>query len=174
MRRESISYSDPGVKYRIKTAIINFLYTPAFNSLQEKLEHLIVKNTLIGKYPQKAFTYKGRYYGSGDPPKSLRMNRLVPELVDEMDEYLAESGELTEKELPYVEGYITKVLNYSNSIEIYKRLLPDYLHAIIDNTAQFIPCLDSISDAEIESIKQNHTYPLELMAKRMALNLLMN
>ena len=173
MKPQSISYSDPGVKYRIKEALINFLYAPAFNRLQEKLDHLIVKNTLIGKYSEKAFTYKGRYYGSGDPPKSLRVNRLVPELVDEMDEYLAEGRELTEKELPYVAGYIIKILNYSNSIEIYKRLLPDYLHAIIDNAAQFIPCLDSVSDAEIESIKQNHAYPLELMAKRMALNLLM-
>ena len=175
MKSQSTPYLDPGFKYRIKSALIDFIYTPAFNNLQEKLEHLIVKNTLIGKYSQKSFTYKGLYYGSGDVPKSLRANRLVPELVNEMNEYLAESKELKEKELPYVEGYINKVLNYSNSINVYKRLLPDYLHATIDHTAsQVTHCQDNISDAEVEAIKEKHAYPLALIAKRMALNILMN
>ena len=116
------------VKFQIKKELRDALYGPVEARFHERLLQLIEKNTRLGKYVHRSFTYKGEDYIWDEPPLPIPMNRLVPALKAEMDSYLADKKEIMEIEAAYVVGYITKVLNYSNSVRDYKLLLPECLH----------------------------------------------
>lgn len=165
---------EASVKYRIKDAIHKHLYDPVYKRLNNAINELIVKNTLLKKYSHKSFIYKGEFYSYDSAPPPRKMNQLDWSLRDAMDEYLQERKKLNEQEIPFVLGYITQVLNATNCFENYLQLFPDCLHAIIQEFIEICPYHNShLSQETIEAIKQKNETSIQLLKQRMAINLLL-
>ena len=164
---------DPLTKQQIQQRLQALLYTPVEINFQARLNTLIMRNTLLGGYRHKSFVYKGHVYSSDVEPPPLRQNRLIPQLKADMEEYLRDLESLNKEELPYVMGYITNVLNSSNSIADYLQLFPEAVHQPIRELAKSCPCQQkSLSDTAIAEILQKNAKGIDLMKQRMTLNLL--
>ena len=164
---------DPKAKQNIKEGLYNLLYEPVIQRYAEQLHHLIVRNTVLGKYSHKSFTYKGKNYVWDDQPLPRKMNRLVPELKGAMDNYLKELQELKEKETTFVMGYINRVLNASSSLADYKLLLPSAVHHSIEKLGAGCPHKTAQLTVEgVQALKSQNQEAFDMMRKRLALNLL--
>jgi len=165
---------DPKTKLYIREALYDFLYAPVEKQRQARLDALIIKNCLLMKYSHKSFMYKGECYScdSSTPPR--KANRLSPELVPEMEQYLKELKELNNKEIPYVVGYINQVLNSSNDLCDYLELLPSTLHAPIREYIAACPCRTRhLAPSEIDEIQHKNLTSIDLIKSRMVTNLLL-
>jgi len=101
------------------------------------------------------------------------MNRLHPQLHPVMNEYLKETKQLNEKELPYVLGFITQVLNSSNELHDYLRLLPQSVHHPVQSLIDTCPCrAKKLSDETVDLLQQKNQIPIRLIKQRMVNNLL--
>jgi hypothetical protein len=169
---EQLQY-DPRTKQQIKDALYDFLYTPVQNQFKLRLDTIIIRNTLLAGHGHKSFNYKGEFYSCDNGPLPRVWNRLMPHLRPMMDEYLQELKELNEKELPYVVGYINKVLNASNELGDYLRLLPESTHGPIQKLIETCPCHGKkLSDDEITALRDRNQTPIDMMKARMVTNLL--
>lgn len=172
MEVQDLQY-DPRTKQMIKDTIYNHLYEPVHAQFKTRLDTLIIRNAILGGYSHKSFTYKGELYSCDTTPSPLRRNRLVPQLKDQMDAYLQELEELNQKELPYVLGFITQVLNASNSLEDYKRLLPPAIHRPIDAFIHSCPCqTKQLTDEKVAELAQQYVVPINMIKARMVTNLI--
>lgn len=170
---ESQLQHDPRIKSQIKVALFNFLYDPTRAQFQTKLRNLIVRNTVIAKYSHKSFVYKGEFYTADVTPPPRKQNRLVPELVPMMQSYLQELKELEQRELPYTLGFINQVLNTSNSLEDYLKLLPAALHRPIEQFITSCTCTScSISDDVAMAFQNKNQEVINLIKQRMVKNLI--
>jgi hypothetical protein len=101
------------------------------------------------------------------------MNRLKPDLMSLMNEYLEDLVQINTVERPYVLGFINQTLNASSSLQDYLKIFPESMHKPLKH---FIDtCGSRVGKLEPEmvaSIKQRNQIPIELMKKRMVLNLL--
>lgn len=164
---------DPRTKQLIKDVLYDFLYDPVRNQFQRRLDVLIVRNTLLGGYSHKSFTYKGVLYSSdnGSPPR--KANRLVPQLKDSMDEYLADLKQVNEQEVPFVIGFINQVLNASNNLTDYLRILPDSVHYPLEKLIDKCPCRDKkLNDDTVDQLREKNKTSIDMMKARMVTNLL--
>jgi hypothetical protein len=169
---EPLQYG-PRTKQQIKDALYEFLYKPAHEQLQRKLETLIIRNTLLAGNSHKSFQYKGESYNADVTQPPLRRNRLVPQLKAQMDEYLEELRQINEEELPYVLGYINQVLNASNDLTDYLRLLPPAVHRPIQQFIKDCPCrAKQLSDERVEEIQRLNQNSINLIKARMVTNLI--
>lgn len=90
-----------------------------------------------------------------------------------MNAYLVELDTLNKTELPYVLGYINQVLNSSDTLPDYLRLLPESVHSAIQHLIGTWPChTNKLPDAAVQDIRTKNQKALNLMFQRMALNLL--
>lgn len=164
---------DPRTKQKLKDALYDFLYTPAQNQFKARLDTIIVRNAILSGYGHKSFTYKGERYSCDIAPPPRAWNRLLPQLRPQMDEYLADLKHLHQYEVPYVIGYINQVLNSSNALGDYLRLLPDCTHRPIEKLIASCPCQAKQLDQErIELIRKQNATPINLIKQRMVTNLL--
>lgn len=166
---------DPRTKQQIKKALYEFLYHPVVNSFKARLDDLIQRNTIIGRYTHRSFVYKGVLYThsaeTGSPP--LRSNRVVPSLVDDVLQYTKDIQLINDQEIPYVIGYINQVLNSSNHLCDYYRMLPESVHAPIRKLIATCPCRSqSISPELVNSIQEKNQSAIALLKERMVVNLL--
>lgn len=165
----------PTVKKEIKEELYNYIYGPVQKAFRKRLDEIIHYNTLKLGNGYRSFVHRNELYQM-DPPDPLppRMNRLHPSLSDEMNEYLRELEEINDKEIPYVIGFLTNVLNSSNSIQDYFSLFPDVIHQPLKQTIKTCPCTNGQLTAEdMNSILVRNTRAIELMKKRMMLNLIL-
>lgn len=164
---------DPRTKQQIKDALYDLLYTPVQKQFKLRLDTLIIRNTLLAANSHKSFNYKGVFYTCDAGPAPRKWNRLVPQLREQMDEYLNDLRELNEKELPYVLGYINQVLNASNDLGDYLRLFPDNAHTVIEKLAETCPCkATKLSNERVAMMWKQNELPINLMKQRMVTNLL--
>jgi len=164
---------DPRTKQLIKDVLYDFLYDPVINHFQKRLDVLIVKNTLLGGYSHKSFNYKGVLYSTdnGAPPR--KANRLVPQLKASMDEYLAELKQVNEQEVPFVVGFINQVLNSSNNLTDYLRILPDSVHYPLEKLIEKCPCRENkLNDFTVDQLREKNKVSIDMMKARMVTNLL--
>lgn len=164
---------DPRTKQLIKDVLYDFLYDPVVNNFQKRLDVIIVKNALLGGYSHKSFSYKGVLYSSdnGAPPR--KANRLVPQLKASMDEYLSDLNAVNEKEIPFVIGFINQVLNSSNNLTDYLRVLPDSVHYPLEKLIDKCPCRDrKLNDDVVTQLKEKNKACIDMMKARMVTNLL--
>lgn len=165
---------DPRTKQQVKDALYEHLYAPVQRQYRTRLDGLIIKNTLLGKYSHKSFNYKGVLYScdAASPPR--KANRLVPELYPEMEAYLTELKELNDKELPYVLGFINQVLNASDDFCDYLSLLPNALHPPIQKFIDSCPCRTKhLSGAEVTALQTKNASSIDMVKNRMVTNLLL-
>ena len=164
---------NPRTKQEIKLALLDKLYGPVYEGFFERLNSLTIKNCVLTKSSHRSFTFRGVTYNcdTTSPPKPV--NRLVLELMPIMLSYVQEQTELNDRELPYVTGFITQVLNSSNHFEDYKRLLPDAIHSVLQEFIDVCPCRQNeITQEKISEIHKHNKEGLAMMKRRLAINLI--
>ena len=164
---------DPRTKSQIKDLLYAFLYTPVQNHFKSRIDTLIARNTMILGASHKSFTYKSAFYECDTARPPRKMNRLVPQLIPDMEDYLADLKQLNEHELPYVLGFINQVLNSSNDLHDYLRLLPQSVHQPIEKLIATYPCrAKQLTDEDVDNIQTKNHQSIALMKERMVANLL--
>jgi hypothetical protein len=164
---------DPRTKQQIKNALYLYLYTPVEAEFKRRLDALIVRNAVASGHSHRSFMYKNVLYNCDPLPLPRKMNRLALHLQPEMNEYLKEVKQLNEKEVPYVLGYITQVLNSSNDLCDYYRLLPESVHNPIRQLLDTCPCKSrKLPDEAVAMLQDKNKLSIELMKTRMVTNLL--
>lgn len=164
---------DPRTKQQIKEALYGFLYDPVQNQFKTRLDTLIIRNTLLGGHRHKSFNYRGIDYSCDTDPLPRKRNQLLAQLHTEMNGYLEDMKELNEQELPFVLGYINQVLNSSNNLQDYLRLLPDSVHYPIEQFIANCPCrTQALSDEKVAQLHEKNAASINLMKQRQVLNLI--
>ncbi len=165
---------DPKTKRMIRDQIFDFLYKPVNKDFARRLKTIIVKNANLHGNDQAYISYRGEYYTFDETQKRRRpVNRLKPELQTLMDEYLEDLTRLNDKEIPYTLGFIIQVLNSSNSIQDYFRLFPESMHKPLKELLARCACREErLKQETVDDIKRRNSISIELMKKRMVLNLL--
>lgn len=164
---------DPRTKQQIKDMLYQFLYAPVQQQYQKQLHEIIVRNTLALKSKHKSFMYKGAMYSMESTPPPGKMNRLIPQLVSDMENYLVEVTRLNTQEVPYVMGYITQVLNASNNFQDYLKAFPSVLHPPIERMIASWPCRNQkLTEDDIQSLKEKNKRSIDLLKQRVVTNLI--
>lgn len=169
---EQLRY-DPRSKKLIKDRLYQFLYAPVEEHFQKRLDTIIQKNSKLWGNAQRRMDYRGELYEVNKPgPADRHVNRCHADIRPLMKDYLEDLNELNQTEIPYVVGYINKVLNKSESMADYKKLLPESVHAPL-NILTF-PCnTELLQPDQIKQLQENHHQAVMLMKKRMVENLLL-
>jgi hypothetical protein len=166
---------DPRTKQRIKEGIFKVLYSPVIKDHKNQLAELILKNSKLCQKAQVCFKYKGEVYTT-EPGKLIPrpVNWLDQSLFTEMEEYLEDVRLLEVEELPYVQAYITQVLNSSDSFQDYYKLFPESLHSTLKQLEESCPCRrDLLKPEQIERIQRQNVRSVGLMKRRMMYNVLL-
>lgn len=164
---------DPFTKTQIKNALHAFLYDPVKKAFETRKEILVSKNSVLGGFTHRHFLYKGVVYNIETTPAPAKKNKLLPQLRDEMEDYLADLHRLNVEEMPYVVGFINHVLNTSNDFHDYLRLLPESVHQPIHALMATCPCrLQHLSDEAVAAFKAKNAESITLMKSRLVNNLL--
>lgn len=164
---------DPRTKTQIKYALYKHLYSKVNREFEERLALIVQKNTLLGQHRHFSFMYKGVLYSTDISPAPRKSNRLMTELVPMMDQYLKDRKEIETKEMPYVLGFITAVLNSSNVLTDYLKLLPESVHGPINELIYNCPDqAKGMSQDAVDKLKQDNLSNIQLMKERMVRNLL--
>ena len=165
---------DPKFKWDLMQAMLHCLYNPFKEMQLHELKTIIVQNSLLHKNDQKVFRYKGQiYYVEGLPQQHSRTNRLHPSLFGRMKDFLSLSDQVHQEESPYVTSALQLVLNSSDNIDDYYRLLPESLHCILDDFRPIAPvALTRLTDEQVADICLKNQKAIGFMKARMAMNLL--
>ena len=167
-------HHDPRTKQQLKTLLYEFMYTPVIERYKKRLSAIILKNCTLISSPYECFNYKGEVYVVGEAvtiPK--KMPRLSPQLFDDMNKYLADLKALNTQEIPYVLGYINQVLNSSNDLPDYLRLLPSIIHAPIQKVIETCGCRTThLTPEVVQAIQAKNQQSIELIKQRLVLNLI--
>jgi len=89
--------------------------------------------------------------------------------------YLKEVNELNMHEIPYVMGFINQVLNSSDDLNDYLRVLPETMHRPLKELMDICPCRTTkLSPETVEEMRTRNNHSIELMKRRLVTNLLLN
>lgn len=164
---------DPRTKQQIKEALYEFLYGPLNKAFKARLDIIIIKNTIATRSGHQAFIYKGVVYSIMAKGLPRRAARLADQFRQEMDDYLAELKEIQNTEVPYVLGFINMVLNSTNELHDYLRVLPDAVHRPITQLIATCPCrAKSLTAEEAEQMTNKNIAAIQLIKQRLVNNLL--
>lgn len=165
---------DPRTKQQIKDLLYELLYVPVKNKYHAKLQAIIKRNCVLLSTSYESFNFRGTLYmADGTTQLPRKANRLAPALRAEMEAYLHDLKELNEHELPYVLGFLNQVLNSSNDLPDYLRLLPESLHQPIEALIASCGCRAThLSAEDVQEIKQRNQVSIELIRRRQVLNLI--
>lgn len=164
---------DPRTKQQIKDSLYLALYRPITEQFEKRLKDIAVKNAVMGRLGHASFTYKGVPYNCDTTSPPRKANRLAVALYHEMDTYLQDLKELNEKEVPYVIGYINSILNATNHLCDYYKLLPDVLHPPIKSLIDTCPCKgNALTEQQVELLQKSNQQALAKMRERMLINLI--
>ncbi len=164
---------DPRTKIQIKDALYEHLYAPLDKQFKDRLQQIAIKNAVLSGHTHISFIYKNVVYNCDTTALPRKMNRLHAQLQPVMNDYLKEAKQLNEKEVPYVIGFITQVLNASNELHDYLRLLPQSVHHPVQSLIDTCPCRGKkLSEETVDLLQQKNQVPIQLMKQRMVNNLL--
>lgn len=164
---------DPRTKQQIKDILFAFLYSPIEQHFKKQLAVIIAKNSTLLNTGHQFFNYKGVVYSVQAPSVVKRLIRLSPSLYIEMDNYIKETKQLNNHELPYVLGFINQVLNSSNNLQDYLKVLPESIHSPIEQLIATCPCRVLSMDTEhINHLKTKNQASIDMIKQRMLTNLL--
>jgi hypothetical protein len=164
---------DIKTKRQIEEALYDFLYAPSLTAFKSKLEALIENNSLTMRSKHKAFTYRGKTYTSETSAFTRSTVLLAEQYHPEMNQYLAELEELKEKEVPSVLGFINQILNSTNALRDYLKIMPASVHRPITSLIATCPCrAKSLTEEDVEKIKTKNDAAIQLIKQRLVNNLL--
>lgn len=163
---------DSRAKQQIKDMLYGYLYEPVEFKFNQRLKSLIDRNDILLNKQAECFSYKATLYAA-DGRLMRGAPRLAPELHAEMEEYLKDLRELNRVEIPFVLGFINQVLNSSNDLQDYLKILPESIHKPIQELIDSCGCRTThLSPESVEEIKARNVQSIELMKQRLVLNLL--
>lgn len=166
---------DPRTKQQLKDLLYHYLYDPVERRFKERLDSIIRDNCRLTHSGYDCFSYKRKVYMLDDrylPPR--QPPRLDVSLVPTMDLYLSDLIEVNGKEVPFVLGFITQVLNSSDNLHDYIRALPPSVHKPLKDIIDRCGCKTaSLSELELQNLLVRNTQSINLMKQRMVLNLLL-
>lgn len=169
------SQHDPRTKQQLKDMLYHYLYDPVERGFKERLDRIIRDNSVLTFSVYDCFSYKRKIYQIDTrylPPR--QPPRLDKSLIPAMDLYLQELAEVNEKEVPFVLGFITQVLNSSDNLHDYVRALPNSVHKPLKEIIAQCGCKTaSLSELELQNLLVRNTQSINLMKQRMVLNLLL-
>lgn len=164
---------DPRTKQQIKDVLYEHLYRQVEKQFKHRLDSLIVKNAVLGGCSHKSFMYKNVLYSCDTDALPRKMNRLINALQPAMNEYIKDVKQLNEKELPYVLGFINQVLNSSNELHDYLRLLPQAVHHPMMALINTCPCRgQKLPEEAVVLLQSKNQASIKMMKARMVTNLL--
>ena len=164
---------DPRTKLQIKELLYAFLYEQVDRQFKKRLDSLIARNSAIIGASHNSFTYKGHLYSNDPSAIPRKLNRLVPQLAPEMEAYLDDLKKLNNEEIPYVMGFINRVLNASNNLHDYLRVFPSSVHAPIQKLIDSCPYQTKhLSDDQVQEMQAQNQQSIDLVKQRMVTNLL--
>lgn len=165
---------DPTSKMRIKETLYQFLYTDVEAAFQKRLDTLIQHNSLMVGNTQEYVSFQGETYHTSRAtrPEPRLVNRCHKDMAPLMRDYVRDLEKLNQHELPYVMGYINKVLNSSESLMDYFELLPEAVHAPLKKLS--CPCTEHrLKPHQITEIQKTHQSALAKLKMRLVENLLL-
>lgn len=166
---------NPRLKSQMKKLILAILYEPYELGRRKVLNEIIQRNCVLQKISLDMFTYKGSYFSYSPIPTRLPKPKLHPDLHVKMDAWLAEEQSMSLIERPYIDGYVTSVLNSSNEVGDWLRLLPDSIQGSIRTLLLGnVTYPTDLPDEEIIRILEVNSLSIQLMKERMARNLLLS
>jgi hypothetical protein len=164
---------DPKTKSQIKDILYGLLYAPVQQQFKQRLDAIIVHNTVVGGYTHKSFMYRNVLYSCDSTAAPRKMNRLMPAVMLDMADYLKDLKQLNEKEVPYVLGYINQVLNSTNNLSDYLRLLPEAVHGPLKAFIVTCPCHTQTLHADtVAMLQAKNEDSINLIKTRMVTNLI--
>lgn len=163
------------VKQGIRDALMGALYAPVHKKNKERIDRMIMANSVYHKSDVTMFMHKNVLYKVNPQDRLPRViPRLAPQFIPEMNQYLKEIQELNEEEIPVVVGYITQVLNSSNRPRDFLRLFPESVHksilALCEKPNQAIQ--KPLSDEAVAALLSKNQLAVAMMKQRMVTNLL--
>ena len=165
---------DPRTKQQIKDILFAFLYNPVERHFKKQLDAIILQNSILLNSPYQCFSYKGIVYALQVAPVIRKMPRLSPALHVRMDNYLKEVKQLNNVELPYVVGFINQVLNSSNNLQDYLKMLPASIHSPIEQLIATCPYrVVALDKDHVQQLKDKNQVPIDMIKQRMVSNLLL-
>lgn len=166
---------NPKTKYIIKEYLSDYLYKKAKNNIAEQIEQIAKDNAALHNMPSASFFYNGFVFPEETSGIFSHRAQLVLDkgLVPRMKEVMKEK-KVIEEEQCYTNNFIMVVLNASDTIADYFALMPESLHTVLTKiTSKFaVEQSSALTQEKIQNILQEHSYSVDLIKKRMLLNLI--
>lgn len=164
----------PLVKASFIELAMQNLYARVTSLMNTKLKVIINKNSTLFGNGQVAFIHKNEVY-SLDPLTRIykNLNRLHPDCVIEMSEYLNEWKFLFEYEEPMIKGILIKTVNTFHNIIDYKYILPSTIHPVIDEVFSNHKEESYVIDPNALAFIEQNTTNINLIKYKIASNLLL-
>lgn len=165
-------YSGPELKRWIMFSIMDILFSKQDKGYIRRRNEFIKRNAAIYNQTYPIFKYKGEQYSLRVVP-SIMTGELHPSLHQEFDAFLEEFIKLRDEEREPVRNYINQVLNISNNLSDYLKLLPEVVHdpireAISDDSLNG----KGASDKEIKDLLDKNQHIFDLIHMRVMTNLI--
>lgn len=166
----------PRTKQNIKDLLHSHLYAPVNRKFHKQLSAIIMKNSNTLGSSFSSFMYRNEVYQVDEKERVPRkMNRLVPELRPDMDEYLRDFNHLNVVEIPYVMGFVNQVLNASDNPQDYIKVLPETMHRPLQEAIDVASYPEgNLSNEAVEDLIHRNQKSIELMKTRLVRNLILN
>lgn len=163
----------PVTKQQVKDLLVSHLYGAAQDQFKRRLEAIIRKNSQVLSSKHLSFVYGRQIYACEDQKLPKMINTLIPELCGDMDEYLKDLRDVSEREIPSVLDFISQVLNASSNLHDYLRVLPSCVHAPIQRLIDACPCrTKTLKDTEVQELAMCNAKATEMLKRRLVANLL--
>lgn len=163
---------DPRLKITVKNTVLAAIYTPYHTRRRKLFEGIMLRNMTLVQTPYECFRFRGKVYGKEYAGNFVRP-KLHPDLTIEMDELTREHDKVMKTEQPLVGGFITAMLNASDSLHDWVRILPPALHSaltLVNPTGTSPPM--KLSDQEVVTFLAKHNDSLQKLKQRLATNLI--
>lgn len=166
---------DPHTKTMIRDKLYEHIYQPVREQFRKRLHTLITTNSAMHGNTQAWMRFRGEKFHTDNPGQQPRiMNTCHAKVLPSMKEYVEDLEKLNQEEVPHVLGFITAVLNSSNSLQDYLRVFPDCIHKPVEDLIRQCGCHNtSLKDARIDEIRTRNQTSIEVLKQRMVLNLLL-
>lgn len=166
---------DPHTKTMIRDELYEHIYRPVREQFRKRLHTLITKNSALHGNTQAFMRFRNVVYHTDNPGQQPRVvNTCHKTLLPLMTEYADDLDKMNNEEVPYVLGFITAVLNSSNSLQDYLRLFPECIHKPVEDLIRRCGCRQTtLAPERVDEIRTNHQIPIEVLKQRMVMNLLL-
>jgi hypothetical protein len=164
---------DPRLRTVIKEQLFVTMYDTINQRLYKKINHLIEQNAIACNYIHRSFVFRNQLYQNDPAPPPRPSNRLHPTLLPIMASYIDEFNALNDEEIPFIQGYLARVLNAFKNLEDCLEFLPDTLKPVLLGfIAQYPTTSPRVSPDVLAKFKLENDQYLDKFKQYMVMNLI--